>query len=175
MYEDTGHEAFREAAREAMEHENGLFDAAAGNWLDLREDAQPAFRMNWCHGAPGIGLARLGGLRSLDTSSVRRDVEAAIEATLRSDREGPDHLCCGELGRTELAGDRLGRSDLLDAGRARVERVVARAAGAGGFTLHQYLPRDVYMPGFFMGLAGVGYEILRAARPGLLPSVLLWE
>jgi lantibiotic modifying enzyme len=37
------------------------------------------------------------------------------------------------------------------------------------------LPRQVDNPGFFQGKAGIGYELLRMARPDLLPSVLLWE
>ena len=31
------------------------------------------------------------------------------------------------------------------------------------------------MPGFFKGLAGVGYQWLRLTYPERLPSVLLWE
>ena len=30
-------------------------------------------------------------------------------------------------------------------------------------------------PGFFQGLAGIGYEMLRAASPGIVPSVLAFE
>jgi lantibiotic modifying enzyme len=37
------------------------------------------------------------------------------------------------------------------------------------------LPRSVYQPGFFQGMAGIGYALLRLAHPDLLPSVLLWE
>ena len=35
------------------------------------------------------------------------------------------------------------------------------------------LPRQVDNPGFFQGTAGIGYELLRMARPDLLPSVLV--
>ena len=31
------------------------------------------------------------------------------------------------------------------------------------------------MPGLFNGLAGIGYQMLRLAAPGRIPSVLLWE
>jgi lantibiotic modifying enzyme len=37
------------------------------------------------------------------------------------------------------------------------------------------LPKQVDNPSFFQGTAGIGYELLRMARPDLLPSVLLWE
>jgi lantibiotic modifying enzyme len=37
------------------------------------------------------------------------------------------------------------------------------------------LPRQVDNPGFLQGKAGIGYGLLRMSRPGMLPSVLLWE
>jgi lantibiotic modifying enzyme len=37
------------------------------------------------------------------------------------------------------------------------------------------LPADVYVPGLFTGTAGIGYELLRIARPELVGSALLWE
>jgi lantibiotic modifying enzyme len=31
-----------------------------------------------------------------------------------------------------------------------------------------------FAPGFFRGMAGIGYQLLRLADPNSLPSVLLW-
>jgi lantibiotic modifying enzyme len=53
--------------------------------------------------------------------------------------------------------------------------VVARAERVGAYALHPLLPASAYGPGLFQGTAGIGYELLRLARPDLLPSVLLWE
>src|SRR5262245_10432434 len=66
----TGVEAFRTTAFAAIEYERSLFSSEAGNWPDLRDyeaSNQAAkdgrekghFMSAWCHGAPGIGLARL--------------------------------------------------------------------------------------------------------------------
>jgi lantibiotic modifying enzyme len=178
LFEASGEEEFRSAASEAIEYETALFDPSADNWPDLREDDQPAFKPNWCHGAPGIGLARLGGLTELATESVRRDIEAAVRATLATDLEYHDHLCCGNMGRVELltvAGERLGRPDLVEEARDRAGRVAGRAQAVGWFSLDSTLPGRVHMPGFFMGLSGIGFGLLRAAQPGVLPSVLLLE
>ena len=109
---------------------------------------------------PGIGLARLGGLPVLDNGRVRRDVEAAIRTTLRMDQQGPDHLCCGNLGRADLllvAGRHLDRPDLVDAAGVGVDRVARRARAAGGFSLHTTLSHRVHMPGFFMGTSGISW------------------
>jgi type 2 lantibiotic biosynthesis protein LanM len=178
LYAATGHAAYHSAAMDAIAYEDGLFERGLGNWPDLREDVQPAYKANWCHGAPGIGLARLGGLPMLDTVQVRRDIEAAVRTTLLRGHEGPDHLCCGNLGRADVlltAGERLGRSDLFETGCKRVQDIASRAHLAGGFSSGPSHLGRVFMPGFFMGMSGIGYELLRAAHLELLPSVLLWE
>ena len=43
----------------------------------------------------------------------------------------------------------------------------------GGYSPHLALPGQADNPRSFRGAAGTGYELLRVARPGLLPSVLL--
>lgn len=182
--EATGTTSYLDAALDGVRYEDAVLDSDAGNWPDFREDEQPAFKVNWCHGAPGIGLARLATWRSLAgkdaaaESLLLADVDRAVRTTLADDLEGADHLCCGNLGRAELllsAGCVLGRDDLLAEARSKAESVVARAATQGGFQLHSSLPNRVHMPGFFMGVSGVGYALLRTAHPDLLPAVLAWD
>jgi type 2 lantibiotic biosynthesis protein LanM len=172
-----GDSVYRSAAEEAIAYEDQLFQPELDNWPDLREE-EPTYKANWCHGAPGIGLARLGGLCAIDTDAVRRDIDAAVRTTLRTDVDFPDHLCCGNLGRVDLllvAGERLERPALPKRALERARVIAGRAQTMGGFSLHSSLPGRVHMPSFFMGMSGIGYELLRAAHPQILPSVLLWE
>jgi type 2 lantibiotic biosynthesis protein LanM len=167
------------AAQEAIAYERSVFSAAAGNWPDLRasEDGAMSFMCGWCSGAPGIGLARLGGLPGLDTPEVRQDLAVATETALIG-RQAVDHLCCGHAGRIELAlmaGLRLGRPALVEQARRVAAGVLARARGNGRFSLVAGLPREVATPGLFQGTAGIGYTLLRLARPERVPSLLLWE
>lgn len=182
--EATGTTSYLDAALDGVRYEDAVFDSDAGNWPDFREDEQPAFKVNWCHGAPGIGLARLATWRSpagkdaAAESLLLTDVDRAVRTTLADDLEGADRLCCGNLGRAELllsAGCALGRDDLLAEARSRAGSVVGRAATQGGLQLHSSLPNRVHMPGFFMGVSGVGYALLRTAHPELLPAVLAWD
>lgn len=177
LYTFTGERDLLAAAEEGIAYENTIFAPDAGNWLDLRGEKQPAFTTSWCHGAPGIGLSRIGGLPVLDTRQIREDIEIALETTLTCTGK-QDHLCCGEMGRVEIlltASDRLSRPDLAETARRRAWDVVRRAQDAGAFLLHPLLPRQVYVPGFFQGTAGIGYTLLRLAQPERLPTVLLWE
>ncbi|HUS17312.1 MAG TPA: type 2 lanthipeptide synthetase LanM, partial [Chloroflexia bacterium] len=182
LYAVTGESDFRAAAEEAIAYEASLFVPEAGNWPDLRRASDgatnPDFMTAWCHGAPGIGLARLGGLGVLDTPAVRADIAAALATTLAATPEGVDHLCCGNCGRMDLllaAARHLSRPDLVAAAQARAAWMLERAAGTGGFYLSPDLPAEIPVPGLFQGTAGIGYTLLRLVYPDRLPSVLLWE
>lgn len=180
LYQVTGAAEFRDAAAGAVAYERGVFSPDAGNWPDLREvfTGWPAFMTSWCHGAPGVGLARLGGLGVLDGGDIRKDIEAALQTTLQCDLQNLDHLCCGNLGRAEvllMAARRLSRPDLLAAAGALAAQVVARAERAGGYVLNPGLSGEVCLPGLFQGTSGVGYALLRLTCPDSLPCVLMWE
>jgi len=182
LYEQAPEPEFREAVLEAHAYERAVFDSEVGNWPDYREPTEGAavFACSWCHGAPGIGLARLGSLSVIDSPTSREDVEAAIRATKAIGVQSLDGLCCGNMGRIEFlftAGRALSRPDLLDTAAREVTQVVTRAQDRQGFNL---IGDDIptvagYHPGFFQGEAGVGYELLRLAAPEQFPSVLLFS
>ena len=196
LYRVTGEERFLEAATEGIAYEQSLFSERAGNWPDLRDpDTRDptGFMTSWCHGAPGIALARAAGLEVLDTPAVRRDVAVAVETTLRFGRGTIDTVCCGTCGRVEVLhtvaaltalpagstgsagstgwGPDASGERLRTAARRLAAGTVARARQAGGYRALPNLPLAATPPGFFMGLAGVGYTLLRLVDPDL-PSVL---
>jgi len=182
LYETTQDAAFLEAAQEAIAYERSVFSPTAGNWPDLRslinKNNQPSFMTTWCHGATGIGLARLGSLAILDTPEIHGEIAIALNTTLKFGLQDIDHPCCGNCGRIELllvAAQKLSRPELVETAQKQAAWVVARAKQAGTFHLFPNLPKDVYNPGFFQGTAGIGYQLLRLAYPNILPSVLLWD
>ena len=178
LYSATLDPRFLVAAQEGIAYEASVFVQGAGNWPDLQADDQPAFRWSWCHGAPGIALARLGGLPVLDGAEVHHDIAAGVAATEATPLEDVDYLCCGNLGRVEVlwyAGRELGRRDLAESALRRASWILERVRSKGYLLLHPSLPREVYNPGFFQGAAGIGYQLLRLAQPDRLPSVLLWK
>jgi type 2 lantibiotic biosynthesis protein LanM len=182
LHEVTQDAVFREAAEEAIAYERSLFSPSEGNWPDLRPfaliEGKPSYMTSWCHGAPGIGLARLGSLAIVDTPEIQKEIAIALNTTLQFGLQNIDHPCCGNCGRIEVllvAAQKLLRPDLVETVKKQASLVMARAKQVGGFYLFPQLPKDVYNPGFFQGTAGIGYEFLRLAYPNLLPSVLLWE
>lgn len=182
LYQATSDFAFLEAAKEAIAYERSVFSEAAKNWPDFRSfvanDKQPSFTTSWCHGAPGIGLARLGSLKYLDSPEIRQEIDIALQTTQEFPWRGVDHLCCGNFGRVDVlleGARRLSRPELLETVPKQIVWAMARAEQTGGFHLFHNIPQGIFHPGFFRGIAGIGYQLLRLAEPDLLPSVLLWK
>jgi lantibiotic modifying enzyme len=167
MFELTEQPEFLAAAESGIAYEQSVFDAEQGNWPDYRSE-KSGFMMSWCHGAPGIGLARLGGLSILETPAIEHDIEVAINSAREHFNCPKDDLCCGTFGLIELllvAANAKSRPELIDEAKRRAASAVERLS-----------PEDqMYHPGFFQGISGIGYGLLRLAEPQALPCVLLWE
>lgn len=176
----SGEERFRRTALAALEYERSLFLPAQQNWADLRVQSDPAppnqrerCMVAWCHGAPGIGLARLASFQQMDDPRVRAEIECALHTTLEHGLTGNHSLCHGAAGNIELlltAAHLLKRQE----DRERLEKALAMLVGS----IETYgwitgVPSGVETPGLMTGLAGIGYELLRLAEPERVPSVVV--
>jgi type 2 lantibiotic biosynthesis protein LanM len=185
----SGQERFRQTAVEALAYDRSLLVPELNNWADLRvfasrkpkpdEARQPASESTqksmvaWCHGAPGIGLGRLGALHELDDAQIRDEIDIALSATTQYGFAGNHSLCHGGLGNVELlltAARVLGRPEDHEALERATTLVVGSIQSNGWVT---GVPLGVETPGFMTGLAGIGYELLRLAEPEKVPSALL--
>ncbi|MGH9162858.1 MAG: type 2 lanthipeptide synthetase LanM family protein [Vicinamibacteraceae bacterium] len=141
--------------------------------------ASPPTMTAWCHGAPGIALAIALGSDALVGGGLREQAGNALATTAAALPHRADHVCCGNLGRVEAlftVGQRLGRQEGIDAAWRLVHHVLGRARANGHFCLTSdpFLYR-VWEPGFFRGLSGIGYSLLRLAAPSRLPSIVAFE
>ncbi len=177
----TGDERFREAGLASLNFENGEYSAELNNWRDYR-DAMPSRgsteelqrgQTSWCHGAMGIGLARLHLMRSIDDESLLPDVAAAATTTLNHGF-GMNHcLCHGDFGNVELflEASRNVRTRQLGVNLERLTGALLSDYEHRGFVSGHRLRLE--SPGLMTGLAGAGYQMLRLAEPDQVPSVLL--
>jgi type 2 lantibiotic biosynthesis protein LanM len=179
----TGDNRFRAAALKSITYERGLYSPELQNWPDLRDLSISGKKIEivqtgitaWCHGAAGIGLARLRMLPHLEKAGLIDEIRTAVAATLDHGFGMNHSLCHGDFGNLELllqAGRVLGDPALL----AHVNRLVSAIldnAGKHGWTCGNAL--DVESPGLMTGLAGIGYQLLRVAEPDKVPSVLVLE
>lgn len=177
----TGEERYRAAAWRACAHERACFAPSLGNWpvvgaLDPLTGSGHSVMTAWCHGAAGIALARVTTPASALTPELRRDGELALATTAAAPVSALDQVCCGNLGRADILITAIGDEGRSAAANALVRRVVDRASRRQWYGLRASgVDYRVADPGFFRGLAGVGYTLLRAAAPGVLPSVLAFE
>jgi type 2 lantibiotic biosynthesis protein LanM len=175
----SGEERFRSAAKGALKYERSWFCPERGAWPDLREsrgtDDGHSFPFAWCHGAPGIGLGRIGCLPYLEDPEMLDEIRAAARATLAHGFGFNHSLCHGDLGNLELvreAGRVLEDEDLAAEAERIASGILAQIEQDGprcGASIHTEIP------GLLTGLAGIGYGLMRAACPERVPSVLLLE
>jgi type 2 lantibiotic biosynthesis protein LanM len=172
----TGELRFREAAITALQYERSLFSPAQNNWPDLRaarlEDQAVPYAIAWCHGAPGIGLGRTLMLEHYEDQEIYAEITAAVQATLSRNLGINYSLCHGDLGNYETLQQAMPfvqNSAVSERIRLLPSHILA------GIREHGWrcgVPLGVETPGLMVGVAGIGYGLLRIARPMQAPSVL---
>ena len=178
----SAEERFRDAAIAAMEYERGIFSVEKSNWPDLREapvqveeGETPTYKYmtSWCHGAPGVGLARLASLEYHDDEAMRTEIAAAVQTTLKEGFGRNHSLCHGDMGNLEvllMANQALPKQyarEQVEALQAvMLENMQTQGCQSG-------VPYPIETPGLMLGLAGTGYALLRLADPERVPSLLV--
>jgi lantibiotic biosynthesis protein len=182
----TGDERFRDAAQRAIAYERSAHLDGEGARPEAAESAWvpeggpvPGMHVTWCHGAPGIALARHRAWREWKDADLLDEARDALSRTERwllaagrSTRE-PFCLCHGMAGAGEVL---LHCSDLCsDATPAAVSDVALCAFdefGAEGAQWPCGAAGGGESPDLMLGLAGIArfYMHLAGIR---LPSVLL--
>jgi lantibiotic modifying enzyme len=186
----SGRDDLIEGGLAAFRYEDQLYDAEQANWPDLRElarhgnDEAPAQRMAfmvaWCHGAAGIGLARLRAYELLPERrpELRAGVEQAIESTTSHLRAFPQDVDASPChGRAGLAETLLYAAEVLDdpthsddVAAMWTQLLRARKAdtpwpcGVASGTNN---------PSLMLGYAGIGYSLLRADDSAATSSALM--
>ena len=177
LYGATGETPFLQAAEDCHAYERQLFLTEDGNWPDLRGGPNNTRVLSqWCHGAAGIGLARLGCAQVHDEDAFPAEIATAVATTRRWTSLTTDHVCCGNFGRIEFllsAAQATGDLSIADDAARLAARVTARAETSGSYRFIAGTNRQ--NPGFFFGLSGIGYEFLRLAMPTTYSSVLLLQ
>lgn len=167
--EATGDSRYGDCARAALEYERSLFSAAEGNWPDLRFPDRTdgdRYMVAWCHGAAGIGLARLTLPVRFQDSAVHDEITVAVKTTLGSGFGRNHSLCHGDLGNIDIL--QAGQDCQIQAFSDRLCDVLSDSyiSGASG---------GVETPGLFLGISGIGLALLRLRSRQTIPSVLSLE
>lgn len=163
-------------AMDALRYERAAYEARGRRWYDLDEGADEDGQgdtYSWCHGAPGVGLARLLWPQSSRDTAWHGETLHCVEKTLAEGFAGGHCLCHGQFGNLELplqwaveARDAAMLARCRDLGRGLIEQSHDAGWRCGGRSIAE-LPL-----GLMVGLAGIAYGCLRLADPWHVPSVL---
>jgi type 2 lantibiotic biosynthesis protein LanM len=167
------------AIRSAWDYERRAFEGAGGSWPVTRRDGSRIVMAAWCHGAPGIALGRAsGGGRAAD-AFIDSEIEATLALTMMAPRGRSDHLCCGNLGRADVlltVGRITARAAIAERGRLLAEGVARQILEEGRLGVRGLgFDRGATVVGLLHGLSGIGYQLLRAAAPERVTSVLAFQ
>ncbi|WP_086823702.1 type 2 lanthipeptide synthetase LanM family protein [Allokutzneria sp. NRRL B-24872] len=172
LFRVTRDDRYLHAASQAFDYERSVFSPSEANWPDLRAVSDLSFMTAWCHGAPGVGLARAHALDVLPTPEVRAELDVAVATTTANGLDLNHSLCHGSLGNLEL----LLHSARVLGDNALLERTYRIAGGVlddlaeNGWACG--VPGGVETPGLMNGLAGIGLGLLRLGAPDQVPAVL---
>ncbi|WP_081113335.1 type 2 lanthipeptide synthetase LanM family protein [Priestia megaterium] len=177
LYAQTNDKRFLEFSKQAIRYERSMFIPDEGNWADLRyreerKNLGISTPVQWCHGSAGIALGRLMTKLHWEDAEMNKEIDVAIKTTLEEGFGGSHCQCHGDFGNIEvllLASDILCNDDLLEKAQQIGSSIVKEAEESGWFC---GIPQNEETPGFMLGLAGVGYGLLRLANPNTVPPVV---
>ncbi|MCU0471113.1 MAG: hypothetical protein MUF58_21240, partial [Arcicella sp.] len=189
LFMATQQTQYRDVALNAFRYENHHFSHQHKNWADFRDFSQITGLANtpsetsfnscaWCHGAAGIALSRLRAYEILQDAGMKKDAELAIQKTIDELRHSPQEstsLCHGIAGNADIllsASQILNRPDLL-----------LKANESGNYIVQEIIEKDIplmnglhntyQIPDMMLGVAGVGYFLLRLYNPAQFESILM--
>ena len=139
--------------------------------VDFTCDGVP---VQWCHGAPGIALAHWSIGQDIPdlAGRVRVSVDRARNHTGSVAGNVTDGVCCGSMGRAAALFHTGGCNGIAEPAWQTVIASVCRGRQATG-TFRWSAGSDSLNPGLFVGVSGVGLELLRMStgRIGTSPLV----
>jgi lantibiotic modifying enzyme len=170
----TGDDRFAAMARRAFNLVANLYSEVQGGWPHLLRGDEPVFQQmeSLCHGTPGLALAFGEGVRA-GIISDRASIARARHRIERLAAHPIDTVCCGNAGRLEAL---LAIGVSVEFASALIWTVFKRREPLGLF--RTALRRsDIYVcqPGFFRGISGIGYTLLRLGEAHIFPAVAAWR
>lgn len=191
-------QALLELAEEAFIYEDEWYSEEQLNWADWRkgiwdektrkeyEEAyekndiafftQPKYMNAWCHGAAGIGLARISAYEILKKEKYQND---ASKVVARIEKDDPltyrsYTLCHGGASNAEahLLMYEITKDNQYLLYPGAVAQEISKKLKKNEIFRSGIAQAQEEDPSLFMGISGVGYFLLRVMNPFHIPSIL---
>lgn len=158
LWKLTKKEEFEQFAEDIWSYENSLYDYQTENWKDMRtgeSEVEGIGAVAWCHGAPGILLARILSYRLVNSSKwksrIYEDIKKAYLTTKKYWTRDSWSIChgnCGNYGILLIAAkDILTNNEIMNNGFPEMS--------------FKLLQQEKLNPGLFSGYGGILYALLK--------------
>ncbi|MGG4455845.1 type 2 lanthipeptide synthetase LanM family protein [Brevibacillus porteri] len=177
-------EQYLKMANRLLIYENHYYSETEQNWRDLRSTDRHEYADFWCHGAPGIALARAEIMRHLEAMNllhalewefVTQDYKNALQTLLnRGKTYNSFCLCHGILGNADIllhVSKLMNDPTLVDIAN---EWALQANVDYESYKSSDHLIARLECDGLMTGTAGMGYEYLRLLD-NRVPSILAFE
>ncbi|RBP02480.1 type 2 lanthipeptide synthetase LanM family protein [Rossellomorea aquimaris] len=172
LHDQLTYAKYYQAAIELLEIDRNYYVEETGAWQDGRKEDQVCLHQ-WCHGSAGIGLSRALTNTYYQDNNLISEMNTAAKNILKQGLKTDDGICHGNMGDTELyltLYKQLKDPSHLHTAHAITQSVLDRMKQKGSYALRDIPGFDAI--GLFTGQAGVGYQLLRLAKPESVPSLL---
>lgn len=156
LYEKIPRTKYYERIKALLTYENSLFDWEIENWADLRKREKGKSGIAWCHGAPGIALARLK-LSSIELFRNVREVEVDIDKcryALEFNRKNDSICLCHGLAGNYWIKKYIFQTKGINNEQEIQKDLVEIINRVENFTV--MLPREQYNVSLMTGITGIG-------------------
>ncbi|GAA4182794.1 type 2 lanthipeptide synthetase LanM [Sphingobacterium ginsenosidimutans] len=170
VHDLTGNKRYFDAGVEALKYDQSLYNKELGFWQKT-EDFVGEVHHGWASGVAGILLSRHLISNFYTNDFLHFEIEEAKKILIDVGMlyVDLDHsLCSGFFGILEIYETVLGKDNITQVWRQKYTDVVKDLSmvKCGGWNKHQVLN------GFFYGIAGIGYGLLKNYKNTSLPSML---
>lgn len=171
LYKHFSDIRYYEVFERTLLHDRSFYSEEIQGWIDGRNYESGEDSGSWCHGATGVALSRLilvsQGFRD---DSIGKELMTAVRQIEK--RVGYNlSVCHGSLGNLEVLHLLYGRQDSIC---RRWVNSIAMEISQGKDIICGDDNRNSQV-GLFMGLAGIGYQILKFLDWENVPSILCLE
>ncbi|RCX19465.1 type 2 lantibiotic biosynthesis protein LanM [Anaerobacterium chartisolvens] len=173
LYSITRQEKIKILVNKALLFERASYVEKEKNWK--RSIDETNFSCGWCHGAPGILMSKLQLLKwGFRDEMIDKEIQIAISTTISSGLKRDWCLCHGDMGNLVIlkeAGIVLNDESLYRQSVSTIEPFIEYLVGIMETEDFKQYENN----GFMLGLAGIGYEILRIDREDNMPNIMALE
>lgn len=174
LYLATSASDYLEAFQMTLKHDRSLFSCEINGWIDNRNLNTKHDSGSWCHGSAGIALSRLQLLSlGYNDSTIQKELSIAI-SQIKKRLHCNLSICHGVMGNLEILHILKKAGYVVSEDLSFISESICNSINSCAKIL---CGDDNYnsLIGLFMGISGIGYQLIRFSFWEKTPSILCLE